>query len=405
MNTLQPELRKMRLVIVQYAGDYAEVFECLAKGGSETYYAQKYSVDAVTEMAKRAESVTVICCTSPEFNEKVLDNRVRTIACGFSYPINSKKLIELIAKQNPTHLIMRTILPDVFKWAIKKKIRTIAVFAESIATTTWFQKFRNYFLAKLLNNKQIEWVGTYGITSSLLFNKIGVKPDKIIPWDFLIESNPGSLSPKEIPADLKTWKLFYAGLLIQSKGVGDILEAVAKLRERNISVHLKMAGKGEEEFFSQRVEQLQIKDSVEFLGIVPTQTLEPLMRESDLVLVTSRHEYPEGFPLTIQHALRTRTPIVASDHPMFKTHLKHGVNAMIFEAGNSQALAECIEKVISDSALYHNLSVASHSTWHELRLPVKWAELIDRWLDDSPESKQWLFEKRLAAEYYNKHLQ
>jgi glycosyltransferase involved in cell wall biosynthesis len=395
----------MRLVIVQYAGDYAKAFKKLAEGESETYYAQKYSVDAVTEMAKPAESVTVICCTSPEFNEQVLENGVRAIACGFSYPINSQKVIELIAKQNPTHLIMRAILPDVFKWAIKNKIRTIAVFAESIATTTWRQKLRNYFLAKLLNNKQIEWVGTYGITSSLLFKQIGVKADKIIPWDFLIESNPGSLSPKEIPAGVKTLQLFYAGLLIREKGVGDILEAVAKLRERNISVHLKMAGKGEEKIFYQRVEQLQIKDSVEFLGIVPTQTLEPLMRESDLVLVTSRHEYPEGFPLTIQHALRTRTPIVASDHPMFKTHLKHGVNSMIFEAGNSQALAECIEKVTSDSALYHNLSVASHSTWHELRLPVKWAELIDRWLDDSPESKQWLFEKRLAAEYYNKYLQ
>ena len=112
----------MRLVIVEYAGNYAEAFERLAKGGSETYYAQKYCVDAVTEMAKRAESVTVICCKSPEFNEQVLENRVRTIACGFSPPINSQKLIELIAKQNPTHLIMRTILPDVFKWAIKKKL-------------------------------------------------------------------------------------------------------------------------------------------------------------------------------------------------------------------------------------------------------------------------------------------
>ncbi|MEG5017938.1 MULTISPECIES: glycosyltransferase family 4 protein [unclassified Microcoleus] len=392
----------MRLVIVQYAGDYAEAFDRLAKGGSETYYAQKYSVDAVTEMAKRAESVTVICCMTPEFNDRVLENGVRAIGCGFNYKIDTQKLIELIAQQKPTHLVMRTTFPDIFKWAIKNKIKTIAVFAESIATTTWRNKYRNYFLSQLLNNKQIEWVGTYGITSSLLFQQIGVKADKIIPWDFLLETNPGSLSPKTIPADIKKIQLFYAGSLIQSKGVGDILRAVAKLRERNnISVHLKMAGKGEEEFFAQRVEELQIKDCVDFLGIVPTQSLEPLMRESDLVLVTSRHEYPEGFPLTIQHALRTRTPIVASDHPMFKTHLKHGINSMIFEAGNSLALAECIEKVISDSALYHNLSVASHSTWQELRLPVKWADLIDRWLDDSPESKQWLFEQRLASGAYN----
>ncbi|MBD1828530.1 glycosyltransferase family 4 protein [Microcoleus vaginatus GB1-A2] len=390
----------MRLVIVQYGGDYREAYERLANGGSENYYAQKYSVDAVTEMAKRAESVTVICCMTEKHNE-VLANGVRSIGAGFKEPFNLTELIELIAQQNPTHLVMRTPIREVFNWALNNKVRTIAVFAESVFTTTWKDKLRNYLLAKLLNKKQIEWVGTYGITSSLLFQQIGVKPDKIIPWDFLIDSDPDSLAPKEIPAGVKRVKLFYAGLLIQSKGVGDILEAVAKLRERNISVHLKMAGKGEEEFFAQRVEQLQIKDSVEFLGLVPTQTLEPLMRESDLVLVTSRHEYPEGFPLTIQHALRTRTPIVASDHPMFKTHLKHGINSMIFKAGNSLALAECIQKVISDSALYHNLSVASHSTWHELRLPVKWAELIDRWLDDSPESKQWLFEQRLASGAYN----
>ncbi|MEG3882146.1 glycosyltransferase family 4 protein [Microcoleus sp. herbarium7] len=390
----------MRLVIVQYAGDYREAYERLANGGPENYYGQKYSVDAVTEMRKRAESVTVICCMTEKHNE-VLANGVRSIGAGFKEPFNLTELIELIAQQNPTHLVMRTPIREVFNWAIDNKVRTIAVFAESVFTRTWKDKLRSYLLARVLNKKQIEWVGTYGITSSLLFQQIGVKPDKIIPWDFILESDPGSLAPKEIPAGVNTLKLFYAGLLVQSKGVGDILEAVAKLRERNISVHLKMAGKGEEDFFAQRVEQLQIKDSVEFLGIVPTQNLEKLMRESDVVLVTSRHEYPEGFPLTIQHALRTRTPIAASDHPMFKTHLKHGVNSMIFEAGNSLALAECLEKLISDSALYHNLSVASHSTWHELRLPVKWAQLIDRWLDDSPESKQWLFEKRLASEYYN----
>ncbi len=392
----------MRLVIVQYAGDYAEAFQRLAEEGSENYYAQKYSVDAVTEMRKRAEveSLTVICCITPKFEDVVLENGVRAIACGFTDKINSQKLIQLIAQQNPTHLVMRATVPDVFKWAIKNKIRTIAVFAESV-TKTWRNKIRNYFFAKLLNHQQIEWVGTYGITSSLLFKEIGVKPDKIIPWDFLLETNPGSLLPKESPTGLNTLKLFYAGALVQSKGVGDILEAVAKLRERHISVDLKMAGKGEEEFFSERVEELKIKDSVEFLGMIATSTLENKMRDSDVVLVTSRHEYPEGFPLTIQHALRTRTPIVASDHPMFRTHLKHGVNSMIFEAGNSVALAECLEKLISDSALYHNISVASHSTWYELRLSVKWAELIDRWLDDTPESKQWLFEQRLASESYN----
>jgi hypothetical protein len=149
-----------------------------------------------------------------------------------------QELIELIAQQNPTHLVIRTPVRELFNWAIKNKVRTIAIFAESVLTTTWKEKLHNYLLAKLLNNKQIEWVGTYGLTSSLLFQEIGVKPNKIIPWDFLIDSDPGSLPPKEPPASVKSLKLFYAGLLIQSKGVGDILEAVAKLKDQNISVHL-----------------------------------------------------------------------------------------------------------------------------------------------------------------------
>lgn len=389
----------MRLVIVQYGGDYREAYQRLADGGSENYYGQKYSVDAVTEMRKRLESVAVICCMTEKHNQE-LNNGVRSIGAGFNEQFNITELIELIKSEKPTHLVLRTPIREAFNWAIHNKVRTIAVFAESVFTRTWKEKLRSYLLARILNKKQIEWVATYGLTSSLLFQKIGVNPNKIIPWDFLIDSDPGSLPPKEAPANVKNVKLFYAGLLVQSKGVGDILEAVAKLKSQNISVDLKMAGKGEEEYCKQRVEQLQIQDSVEFLGIVPTETLEPSMREADLVLVTSRHEYPEGFPLTIQHALRTRTPIVASDHPMFVTHLKHGTNAMIFEARNSQSLADCIEKVISDSDLYHNLSVVSHATWHQLRLPVKWADVIDRWLDDTPESKQWLYEQRLASGAY-----
>jgi glycosyltransferase involved in cell wall biosynthesis len=394
----------MRLVIVQYAGDYAETFQRLVRGESETYYAQKYSVDTVSEIAKRVESVTVICCMTPKFDDRLLENGVRAIACGFSGEIDFAKLTELVAQQNPSHLILRTAVVKLFEWAIKNKIRTLALFAESITTATLGNKLRNYLLARHLNNKQVEWVGTYGITSSLLFKKIGVNPDKIIPWDFLLDTEPGTYLPKELPENITTLKLFYAGLLIEDKGVGDILEAVAKLRKHNISVKLKIAGKGEDEFFARRVEQLQIQDAVEFIGIVPTEILETLMQESDIVLVTSRHKYPEGFPLTIHHALRARTPIVASDHPMFKTHLKHGINSMIFEAGNSLALAECIKKLISDAALYRNISLASHSTWYDLRLPVKWAEAIDRWLEDSPESKQWLFEHRLNSEYYTKKL-
>jgi glycosyltransferase involved in cell wall biosynthesis len=391
----------MRLLFVQYAGDYREAFQRFAAGGGETYYAQKYSVDAVTDIAKQIEEVTVLCCMTKEPYNEVLENGVRAIGAGFDKDIQINTLLKLIEEQKPTHLIVRTAKREIFRWAVSKKVRTMALFAESISQRGLRSKLRNYLLADLLNNKQVEWVAAYGLNSAVLFQQIGVKADKIIPWDFIVTETPDSSPPKSLQRYQKNWQLFYIGSMIEAKGVGDVLEALAKLRAKNFPVSLKIAGRDENEYFLNKARQLQIEDCVDFLGLVPNNTVLPLMKEADVVLVPSRHEYPEGFPLAITHSLCARTPIIASDHPMFLDNLKDGLSAMIFPAGNAGALSECIEKLLSNPELYWSLSFASKEAWDRLQIPVKWAELINRWIDDSPENRQWLFEHRLSSGRYN----
>lgn len=391
----------MRLLFVQYAGDYREAFQRFAAGGGETYYAQKYSVDAVADIAKQIEEVTVLCCMTKEPYNEVLENGVRAIGAGFDKDLQINTLLKLIEEQKPTHLIVRTAKREIFRWAVRKKVPTMALFAESISKRGLRSKLRNYLLADLLNNNQIEWVAAYGLNSSVLFQQIGVKADKIIPWDFIVTETPDSSPPKSLQKYQKNWQLFYIGSMIEAKGVGDVLEALAKLRAKNFPVSLKIAGRDENEYFLNKARQLQIEDCVDFLGLVPNNTVLPLMKEADVVLVPSRHEYPEGFPLAITHSLCARTPIIASDHPMFLDNLKDGLSAMIFPAGNAGALSECIEKLLSNPELYWSLSFASKEAWEQLQIPVKWAELINRWIDDSPENKQWLFEHRLSSGQYN----
>src|SRR4028119_1664365 len=346
----------MRLLFVQYAGDYREAFQRFAAGGGETYYAQKYSVDAVTDIAKQIEEVTVLCCMTKEPYNEVLENGVRAIGAGFDKDIQINTLLKLIEEQKPTHLIVRTAKREIFRWAVSKKVRTMALFAESISQRGLRSKLRNYLLADLLNNKQVEWVAAYGLNSAVLFQQIGVKADKIIPWDFIVTETPDSSPPKSLQRYQKNWQLFYIGSMIEAKGVGDVLEALAKLRAKNFPVSLKIAGRDENEYFLNKARQLQIEDCVDFLGLVPNNTVLPLMKEADVVLVPSRHEYPEGFPLAITHSLCARTPIIASDHPMFLDNLKDGLSAMIFPAGNAGALSECIEKLLSNPELYWSLS-------------------------------------------------
>jgi hypothetical protein len=49
---------------------------------------------------------------------------------------------------------------------------------------------------------------------------------------------------------------------------------------------------------------------------------------------------------------------------------------------------------------YLNLSVASADAWKRLQIPVKWAEMINRWLYHSEENQQWLFDHRLSSGRY-----
>jgi len=391
----------MRLLMVQYAGDYREAVERFAEGKGETYYAQKYSVDAVAEIGKLMEEVTVICCLTTEPYNQVLANGVRAIGAGFQGKIQIKNLLRLIEEQNPTHLVMCTPIREVFQWAIRHKVKTIAILADSFSSEGLRDKIRNYLLTRTLNNNQIEWIGNHGINSCLSLQKIGVKPSKIIPWDWPSTITPDSFDAKTLPVGKSTWNLVYIGSITEAKGIGDVLEAIAKLKAKNLSVNLKIAGKGEVAKFTKQAQKLQISDSVEFLGLLENNRIVHLMREADLVAIPSRHAYPEGVPMTIYEALCSRTPIIASDHPMFQNNLKHQENAMIFSASDSTDLAAQIEKLVSDSALYESISLAAPKAWKRLQNPVKWALMIKRWIDGSEESCQWLLEHALSSGLYN----
>ena len=286
------------------------------------------------------------------------------------------------------------------RWAARKKVKTITLLADSFNQEGFAQKIKTAFLAWLLNQDCVEWVGNHGVNSCYSLQNIGVNPDKIIPWDWPHTKTPEAYSPKDLRIDAGAWSLIFVGSVIETKGVGDILRAIAKLRDQQMPVTLNIVGKGQIQQFSDQAKHLGIESAVQFLGLVPNNQIIQLMREADLVLVPSRHEYPEGLPLTIYEALCAHTPIIASDHPMFRGNLEHGVSAMIFPAGNADEIVNHIHRLLTESALYHTISAASYDTWKQLQIPVKWADFINQWLNNSPENHKWLSEHCLSSKRY-----
>lgn len=375
------------IAIVQYAGDYGEAYTRLASGGSETYYAQRYSIDAVADLLRYAEQVTTICCTGPVETDSILPNGVRAIALAGPSDVDENRVIRALVASKVTHLCLRTPLTGVLRYALRNPSveSVLLTLADSFNGTGARAAVRHWRFARWLNHPKVAAIGNHGMSSSRSLERIGVDPHRIIPWDWPHEITPAAHEPKVSPGAGHRWRLLFVGIMSESKGFGDCLEAVALLLQRGFDVALEYAGTGNLEDYTGRVAALNLGSNTSYLGKIPHDTVVPRMREADIVIVPSRHDYPEGFPMTLYEALSSRTPIVASDHPMYAGHLARHAAAQIYPAGNPAALADAIAALMADTRLYASLSIASRAAWEALQLPVSWGDLVHDWAENTTE--------------------
>ena len=392
-----------RLTIVQYAGDYREAHDRFAAGGLSTYQAQRYSLQTVADLATRHEQVAVVCTQTSGRYDQTLADGVRAIGSGFNGPINIPAFIRDVATTAPTHLVITTPFPpQLIKWALKKQLRIICVFADSFDGGGWRGRVRAFRLRRLLVNRRVEWVGNHGLNACLSLERIGVDKQKVVPWDWPPSFSPHDLGPRERASG--RLQLVYVGGVTLAKGVGDLIEAVNHLRERSVSVAVKIIGSDTNGEMAAFAISKGVSDLVSFIGPVPNEHIPATMREADAVVVPSRHSFPEGMPLTIYEALSARTPILASDHPMFKGVLVDGESAVVFAASNPASMADAIEKLASDDALYGRLSANSARAWEKLQLPVVWGEFLINWLERGSDGARWLADHALGSGRYDSEL-
>jgi glycosyltransferase involved in cell wall biosynthesis len=388
----------MRLLVVQFTGDYRGVIRNPDREGVETYHAQKYLIQSLADLSHRFGDVTLLCCRTAEPYWEEVSDRFRVIGAGINPYEQPDAILAIMAEQQPTHIIIHTPVPALFKWANRQRIPTLALLADSFHNQGLRRKVNNYTFQRLLNHPNVEWIANHGINACHALADIGVKPAKLIPWDWPYTRSPRDFEPKTI-AGQAPWNFVYVGAIQESKGVGDIVEAVAALRRRGQACSVQIAGGGNLDFFVQKARDLGVEGQVKFLGQVPHQQVLSLMRSADAVLVPSWHEYGEGMPLTIYESFCARTPVIASDHPMFRGNVQHRVSGLMFPERHPMALANCMAELMGNPALYAQISQNTPAAWENLQLPVRWAELVSHWVD--PAGAAWLQAHRLESGLYD----
>lgn len=383
-----------RLLIVHSAGDFRQAARLREEDGGEIYYGHGYILDELARMAIIFDEVGYLSCAAEPYDDR-LPSGARVLGAGSDPYREAGPTLAAIERFNPSHLIVHGPIPALLRWGLDRGIAVGSVLADSFHLDPLRRWWRYRHLPALLNSPGVSLVANHGVNAARNLAELGVSADKILPWDFPHPRSPAAFMPKQVrPGD--NHRLLYAGSILRSKGIGELIRAVALLSARR-NIELCIAGAGHVKKYRRLVEKLGVGEHVHFIGLIPNAQVRQRMRETDVVVVPSRHAFPEGLPLTLYEALESRTPVVASDHPMFRGHLRHEHSAMIFPAGSASKLASALDRLLNDPALYQRLSEGGLDAWRHMQCPVKWGPMIERWVRAAPSDQAWLADHALTG--------
>lgn len=375
-----------------YAGDFVDVLRRHAASEQQVYATHNEVAKLI--LALRADGVAV---TIYSFVTKVAKDE---------HPMEGVRIVSLGAKGNERGILKRAIkddksdniiahfaYPELITAAIKSKKPVYAGLANSYNQLGPKQFIRKLRIARLLSHPRITIVSNHCTPATSHLADIGVKHDKLVAWDVPHRYSPKEYSVKPLFSK-EMYEIAYAGSITELKGVGDLVKATAQLKDRGIQVRLSLAGSGDVEGMSKLAADLNIADRITFRGLIGNDDVFSMFRNADIVAVPSRFDYPEGFPLTMFEAIASRSPIVCSDHPMFRSVMLDGTNCASFESGDEVGCADAIRRVLTDGALYEQLSHSAEDTWSRLSGPADWRTLLFKWVTEGDESS-WIREHKL----------
>lgn len=133
--------------------------------------------------------------------------------------------------------------------------------------------------------------------------------------------------------------LLYFGRLSREKGVATLLMAQQKMRNR---ATLKIVGHGP------LYDELAAKyPNVEFLGYVPQgEALDKLIKHARAVILPS--ECYENCSMAVLEAMALARPVIGSRIGGIPEQIRDGVEGILFEPGNAQALADAMDTLVED---------------------------------------------------------
>jgi glycosyltransferase involved in cell wall biosynthesis len=158
------------------------------------------------------------------------------------------------------------------------------------------------------------------------------------------------------PVDGKTLRLLAVGRLVEKKGFGILLAALAML---DIDCHLRLVGDGPElDKLRTSIAVLGLQHRVTLCGPMTHAQLPSEYAAADLVVMPSVVDQDgdrDGLPNVVLEAMASARPVVASDIAAISSAVQHGQTGLLVPPGDPRALADGLRMLAERPALREEL--------------------------------------------------
>lgn len=205
------------------------------------------------------------------------------------------------------------------------------------------------------------------IATQKIYGEYNISPEKIV-----VLRNALNLAKYHYVFEKKKY-ILYIGRLSQEKGVRTLLSAIHLLVQQGKMTKHKciIAGDGpQEESLKQFVKENSLQDVVHFVGYCrkDLHQWEDLQKHALCSVIPSL--WPDPAPITVAEAMAFGTPPITSDVGGASESIIDGQSGLIFEAGNSDDLADKIELMISDVSLAQEMRRAARKHVSKINDPT-----------------------------------
>jgi glycosyltransferase involved in cell wall biosynthesis len=228
-------------------------------------------------------------------------------------------------------------------------------------------RFYPFFMQEIVARRMDRIITGSENSAAIVARLFSLRPERIaVVYDGV---DTDTFHPLETPRE--PGRLLYVGNSDdRNKGARYLIEALALLKDRR-DLHLTVVDRPIALLVPTLAHELGIEDRVTVTGRLSVEELHQLYNRAQMLVSPSLYE---GFGLPAAEAMSCGTPVLATTAGAFPEVIEDGVSGLLVPPGDARALADGIERVMSDSGMRERLGqegrqrIVDHFSWRQTGL-------------------------------------